>query len=207
MSNTAKTVETNKNAERISSLSRKTKETDISLKLNLDGKGEYNISTGIGFFDHMLESFAKHGSFNLDVDVKGDLNVDTHHTIEDTGIVLGSAICKAVGDKSGINRYASFIMPMDDALVLCAVDISGRPYLNFDYEFDVERVGYFETECLKEFFMALAVSAGMNLHIKVLDGKNAHHIIEACFKALANALSIAVAKDGKEGILSTKGSL
>lgn len=204
---TNKTNDTNKTSERVSSLSRKTKETDITLKLNLDGQGEYNVSTGVGFFDHMLESFTKHGSFNLDVDVKGDLNVDTHHTIEDTGLVLGSAINKAVGDKNGINRYASFIMPMDDALVLCAVDLSGRPYLNFDYEFDKERVGYFETECLKEFFMAVSTSAGMNLHIKVLDGSNTHHIIEAMFKAFANALSIAVSKDGKVGILSTKGSL
>lgn len=207
MANTNKTTDTNKTSERVSSLSRKTKETDITLKLNLDGQGEYNVSTGVGFFDHMLESFTKHGSFNLDVDVKGDLNVDTHHTIEDTGLVLGSAINKAVGDKNGINRYASFIMPMDDALVLCAVDLSGRPYLNFDYEFDKERVGYFETECLKEFFMAVSTSAGMNLHIKVLDGRNTHHIIEAMFKAFANALSIAVSKDGKVGILSTKGSL
>ena len=193
---------------RIAEMKRKTKETDISVKIGLDGNGTYDVKTGIGFFDHMLESFAKHGNFDLVIKTAGDLNVDTHHTVEDTGIVLGEAIKKALSDKDGLNRYASFIMPMDDALVLVAIDLCSRPYLNYNYSFDVERVGYFETEMVKEFFYALSYSAGMNIHIKVLDGQNAHHIIEAIFKAFANALKIAVAKDGeRKGVLSTKGQI
>lgn len=193
---------------RIAEMKRKTKETDISVKIGLDGNGTYDVKTGIGFFDHMLESLAKHGNFDLVIKTAGDLNVDTHHTVEDTGIVLGEAIKKALSDKDGINRYASFIMPMDDALVLVAIDLCSRPYLNYNYSFDVERVGYFETEMVKEFFYALSYSAGMNIHIKVLDGQNAHHIIEAIFKAFANALKIAVAKDGeRKGVLSTKGQI
>lgn len=193
---------------RIAEMKRKTKETDISVKIGLDGNGTYDVKTGIGFFDHMLESLAKHGNFDLVIKTAGDLNVDTHHTVEDTGIVLGEAIKKALSDKDGINRYASFIMPMDDALVLVAIDLCSRQYLNYNYSFDVERVGYFETEMVKEFFYALSYSAGMNIHIKVLDGQNAHHIIEAIFKAFANALKIAVAKDGeRKGVLSTKGQI
>ena len=189
-------------------LKRKTSETDISVSLELDGTGKYDIKTGIGFFDHMLEGFTKHGSFDLNLVAAGDLNVDNHHTVEDTGIVLGSAIRQALGDKEGINRYASFIQPMDDALVLVAVDLCNRPYLNFKYDFNVERVGYFETETLNEFFYALSYAAGMNIHIKVLDGENAHHIIEAMFKGFANALKIACAKDGdRKGVLSTKGQI
>lgn len=189
-------------------LKRKTSETDISVSLELDGKGKYEIKTGIGFFDHMLEGFTKHGSFDLKLTANGDLNVDNHHTVEDVGIVLGSAIRQALGDKEGINRYASFIQPMDDALVLVAVDLCNRPYLNFKYNFNVERVGYFETETLNEFFYALSYAAGMNIHIKVLDGENAHHIIEAMFKGFANALKIACAKDGdRKGVLSTKGQI
>ena len=189
-------------------LKRKTSETDISVSLELDGKGKYEVKTGIGFFDHMLEGFAKHGSFDLKLTANGDLNVDNHHTVEDVGIVLGSAIRQALGDKEGINRYASFIQPMDDALVLVAVDLCNRPYLNFKYNFNVERVGYFETETLNEFFYALSYAAGMNIHIKVLDGENAHHIIEAMFKGFANALKIACAKDGdRKGVLSTKGQI
>lgn len=189
-------------------LKRKTSETDISVSLELDGSGKYEVKTGIGFFDHMLEGFAKHGSFDLKLTVKGDLNVDNHHTVEDAGIVLGSAIRQALGDKEGINRYASFIQPMDDALVLVAVDLCNRPYLNFKYDFNAERVGYFETETLNEFFYALSYAAGMNIHIKVLDGENAHHIIEAMFKGFANALKIACAKDGdRKGVLSTKGQI
>ncbi len=189
-------------------LKRKTSETDISVTLELDGTGKYDVKTGIGFFDHMLEGFTKHGSFDLKLTVKGDLNVDNHHTVEDAGIVLGSAIRQALGDKEGINRYASFIQPMDDALVLVAVDLCNRPYLNFKYNFNVERVGYFETETLNEFFYALSYAAGMNIHIKVLDGENAHHIIEAMFKGFANALKIACAKDGdRKGVLSTKGQI
>lgn len=194
--------------ERISTITRKTKETEINLKLNLDGKGNSDIKTGIGFFDHMLEGFTKHGNFDMNLIANGDLVVDTHHTVEDTGIVLGSAIREAVGNKEGINRYASFIQPMDDALVLVSVDLCNRPFLNYDYNFDVERVGYFETETLKEFFYAVSYTAGMNIHIKVLDGNNAHHIIEAMFKGFANALKIAVSTDGnRQGVLSTKGSL
>ena len=189
-------------------LKRKTSETDISVSLELDGKGKYEVKTGIGFFDHMLEGFTKHGSFDLKLTANGDLNVDNHHTVEDVGIVLGSAIRQALGDKEGINRYASFIQPMDDALVLVAVDLCNRPYLNFKYDFKVERVGYFETETLNEFFYALSYAAGMNIHIKVLDGENAHHIIEAMFKGFANALKIACAKDGdRKGVLSTKGQI
>ena len=189
-------------------LKRKTSETDISVSLELDGKGKYEVKTGIGFFDHMLEGFTKHGSFDLKLTANGDLNVDNHHTVEDVGIVLGSAIRQALGDKEGINRYASFIQPMDDALVLVAVDLCNRPYLNFKYNFNVERVGYFETETLNEFCYALSYAAGMNIHIKVLDGENAHHIIEAMFKGFANALKIACAKDGdRKGVLSTKGQI
>jgi len=193
---------------RIAECKRKTAETDISVKLTLDGSGNYDVKTGIGFFDHMLEGFAKHGNFDLVLKTAGDLNVDNHHTVEDTGIVLGEAIKNALGNKEGINRYASFIQPMDDALVLVSVDLCNRPYLNFNYDFSVERVGYFETETLKEFFYAVSYSAGMNIHIKVLDGNNAHHIIEAAFKAFANALKIACAKDGdRKGVLSTKGKI
>lgn len=194
--------------KRIAEVKRKTKETDIAVKLCLDGTGTYDVKTGVGFFDHMLESLAKHGNLDLNVKTAGDLNVDTHHTVEDTGIVIGEAIKKALGNKEGINRYASFVMPMDDALVLVAIDLCNRPYLNFNYAFNVERVGYFETEMVREFFYALSYSAGMNIHIKVLDGQNAHHVIEAMFKAFANALKIAVSLDAnRKGVLSTKGQI
>jgi imidazoleglycerol-phosphate dehydratase len=187
---------------------RKTKETDISLHLNLDGTGSSSINTGIGFFDHMLDGFARHGLFDLKVNVAGDLAVDCHHTIEDTGIVLGNAIKKAVGDKKGIRRYGSCILPMDETLVLCAVDLSGRPYLVFDGEFTTDRVGYMDTEMVKEFFYAISYTAGMNLHIRVLSGGNNHHMIEAMFKAFAKALDQATIIDPRiTDILSTKGSL
>ncbi len=201
---------------RKSSQERNTKETQIKMTLNLDGTGIGNISSGIGFFDHMLNSFAKHGNFDLELDCKGDLNVDCHHTVEDIGIVLGTCFKEALGNKEGINRYASFVMPMDDALVLCAVDFSGRPYFNFSYDFKEERVsdfdvytvGDFETETLREFLYSVSYAAAMNLHIKVLDGSNTHHIIEAIFKAMANAMRIAASKNpDREGILSTKGAL
>ena len=156
---------------------RKTKETDISLHLNLDGTGSSSINTGIGFFDYMLDGFARHGLFDLKVNVAGDLAVDCHHTIEDTGIVLGNAIKEAVGDKKGIRRYGSCILPMDETLVLCAVDLSGRPYLVFDGEFTTDRVGYMDTEMVKEFFYAISYTAGMNLHSRVLSGGNNHHMI------------------------------
>ena len=187
---------------------RKTKETDISLHLNLDGTGSSSIHTGIGFFDHMLDGFARHGLFDLKVNVAGDLAVDCHHTIEDTGIVLGNAIKEAVGDKKGIRRYGSCILPMDETLVLCAVDLSGRPYLVFDGEFTTDRVGYMDTEMVKEFFYAISYTAGMNLHIRVLPGGNNHHMIEAMFKAFAKALDQATVIDPRiTDILSTKGSL
>ena len=187
---------------------RKTKETDISLHLNLDGTGSSSIHTGIGFFDHMLDGFARHGLFDLKVNVAGDLAVDCHHTIEDTGIVLGNAIKEAVGDKKGIRRYGSRILPMDETLVLCAVDLSGRPYLVFDGEFTTDRVGYMDTEMVKEFFYAISYTAGMNLHIRVLSGGNNHHMIEAMFKAFAKALDQATVIDPRiTDILSTKGSL
>lgn len=196
-------------ADRIASVSRKTNETDIELQINLDGSGYAKVDTGIGFFDHMLQSFAKHGFFDLNLTVKGDLFVDSHHTIEDTGIVLGQAIAKAVGDKNGINRFGSFILPMDETLVLCALDLSGRPYLVQDLNLSTPQVGYFDTEMVKEFFYAVSYAAGMTLHIKQLSGSNNHHIIEAAFKAFAKALDQATKYDSRlEGsILSTKGSL
>lgn len=193
---------------RNATVNRKTKETDISMKLNMDGAGKSNIQTGIGFFDHMLEGFTKHGFFDMDLHINGDLQVDGHHTVEDCGIVLGQAIKEAIGDKAGICRYGYFILPMDEVLVLCAVDLCGRPYLSFDAEFTVERVGELETELVKEFFYAVSYSAGMNLHIKILSPGNNHHMIEAMFKAFAKALDRAISKDARiEDVLSTKGSL
>lgn len=194
--------------ERKADVVRKTKETAIALSFAVDGKGESSISTGIGFFDHMLDGFARHGFFDLKVNAEGDLAVDCHHTIEDTGIVLGEAIKKAIGDKKGIKRYGSSMLPMDETLVLCAVDLSGRPYLAFDAEFTTDRVGYFDTEMVREFFYAISYTAGMNLHIKVLSGTNNHHIIEAMFKAFAKALDEATTIDPRiTDILTTKGSL
>ena len=193
---------------REASFSRTTKETDISLRLELHGRGNSDIDTGIGFFDHMLEGFARHGFFDLDVKATGDLMVDCHHTVEDIGIVLGSAIKKALGDKKGVRRFGSCILPMDETLVLCAVDLSGRPYLVFDGEFTTDHVGYLDTEMVREFFYAISYSAGMNLHIEVLSGSNNHHIIEGIFKAFARALDEATGIDVRiTGILSTKGSL
>ena len=193
---------------REANVTRQTKETDIKMRFELDGLGESNIETGIGFFDHMLEGFTKHGFFDMDLSVKGDLIVDCHHTIEDTGIVLGTAIKEALGSKDGIRRFGSCILPMDETLVLCAIDLSGRPYLVFDAEFSTDRVGYMDTEMVKEFFYAISYNAGMNLHIKVLSGSNNHHIIEGMFKAFARALDDAVGLDPRvHGLLSTKGSL
>ena len=193
---------------RIAEYTRKTKETDIYLSFDLDGRGDAKVDTGIGFFDHMLDGFARHGLFDLNVKVTGDLVVDCHHTIEDTGIVLGNAIKKAVGDKKGIKRFGSCMLPMDETLVLCAVDLSGRPYLSFDAEFTTDRVGYMDTEMVKGFFYAISYSAGMNLHLKVITGGNNHHMIEAMFKAFAKALDEATIIDPRiTDILSTKGSL
>ncbi len=192
---------------RQSAVQRTTKETDISLELNLDGTGWGNIATDIGFFDHMLNAFARHGLFDLDLKCKGDLEVDSHHSVEDTGIVLGTAIANALGDKSGINRVGSSYMPMDEALAFCALDISGRPYLVFDAPINTQKLGNYDTELTEEFFRAVAVNAGMTVHIKA-DGKNAHHIIEAIFKAFARALSSAVENNPRvTGIPSTKGVL
>ena len=193
---------------RFSEVVRKTKETDISMMLKLEGKGDNEIDTGIGFFDHMLDGFARHGFFDINVKCVGDLSVDTHHTIEDVGITLGLAIKKAVGDKKGIRRYGSSILPMDETLMLCAVDLSGRAYLNFDASFATERVGYFETQMVREFFQAVANNAQMNIHIKQLDGINDHHKIEAIFKAFGRALDEAVSFDSRiDEALTTKGSL
>lgn len=193
---------------RTAELKRKTKETDIAVRLQIDGSGEGNIDTGIGFFDHMLEGFAKHGFFDLDVKVTGDLNVDGHHTVEDTGIVLGNAIKEALGDKAGIKRYGYFILPMDDALALCALDLGGRPYFQFECDFPTYKVGDFDTELVREFFYAVSYSCGMNLHMKMLSGCNSHHMIEALFKAFAKALDQAVTLDERvKGVLSTKGVL
>lgn len=194
--------------DRIAEITRNTNETKIHMTLNLDGSGKGDANTRIGFFDHMLNSFARHGFFDLSVTVDGDLEVDTHHTIEDTGIVLGQAILKAVGDKKGIVRYGSQILPMDESLVLCALDLCGRPYLVYDLNLDREKVGDLETEMVREFFYAVSYGAQMNLHLKQLSGLNNHHIIEAAFKAFAKALDAAVASEPRlTGVLSTKGSL
>ncbi len=193
---------------RTGSVKRVTNETDIEVEIDLDGRGDSEISTGIGFFDHMLCAFAKHGFFDLNLNCKGDLYVDSHHTIEDCGIALGEAIDKALGNKEGINRYGSFALPMDETLMLSAVDLCGRPYLNFDVDLTVPKVGEFDTEMAKEFFYAVSYSAKMNLHIKELAGENNHHKLEAAFKSFAKALSAAVAvNDRIEGVLSTKGKL
>ena len=194
--------------ERNASIKRTTKETDIAAALSLDGAGNGKISSGIGFLDHMLEGFARHGFFDLTLTVKGDLHVDGHHSVEDAGIVLGAAIKEALGDKKGIRRYGSCILPMDDALALCAVDLCGRPYFDFDCNFSADKVGDLDTELVREFFYAVSYSAGMNLHIKMLSGINNHHMIEAVFKAFARALDEAVGRDERiTGVLSTKGSL
>ena len=193
---------------RIGKCTRKTKETEIDLAIRLDGQGKNRIDTGIPFFDHMLDGFARHGLFDLEVSVKGDLEVDCHHTIEDTGIVLGTAIAEALGDKTGIRRYGYFILPMDETLALSAVDLSGRPYLNFQAEFTVPSLGGMDTEMVQEFFYAVSYSASMNLHLKILDGGNNHHMAEAMFKAFGKALDMAVSAEPRiKGVWSTKGSL
>lgn len=194
---------------RVGAVYRKTGETEIKISLELDGNGNLTGSSGLPFFDHMLHLWAKHGSFNLHLEVKGDLEVDGHHTVEDIGIVLGQALTKALGDKSGITRYGHIILPMDEALVLVALDISGRPYLSFDVELPNAKLGTFDSELVEEFLRAFCVHAGLTLHVKLLSGKNTHHIIEGIFKALARALRDAVAIDPKaQGLLpSTKGLL
>lgn len=194
--------------DRIATINRDTYETTIDMTLNIDGSGDSTIETGIGFFDHMLTHISKHGFMDLEVKVRGDLDVDCHHTVEDTGIVLGKCISKALGDKAGIKRYGQAIVPMDEALVLCAIDFSGRAYLNFDAEFTVQTLGMFDTEMVEEFFRAVSDNCGMTLHIKVLDGKNNHHIAEGIFKAFGRAVDMATSYDNRiNGVLSTKGML
>mgnify|MGYP005752048341 CR=1 FL=1 len=189
-------------------IKRKTKETDIVMEFAIDGTGKASIDTGIGFFDHMLNSFVRHGFFDMNLTVKGDLEVDSHHTVEDTGIVLGQAIKEALGDKAGIKRFGSFLLPMDETLVLCALDLSGRPYLVYDLDLTVERLGTMDTELVREFFYAVSYGSGMNLHLKQMNGSNNHHIVEAAFKAFAKALDEAVQYDERiTGVLSTKGAL
>lgn len=193
---------------RIVTCNRETKETSISVTLNLDGTGKNDIHTGVGFFDHMLDGFARHGLFDLNVSVTGDLHVDCHHTIEDTGIVLGQAIREAVGDKAGIKRYGYMILPMDEVLALSAVDLSGRPYLKYDAEFTTERIGDMDTEMIKEFFYAVSYSAMMNLHVKIMDGGNNHHMAEAMFKSFGKALDMATIEEPRmKEAWTTKGSL
>ena len=193
---------------RTAEIKRETRETNIAMTLNLDGVGKSYIKTGVGFFDHMLEGFAKHGFFDLDLKAEGDLHVDPHHTVEDVGIVLGKAIKDAIGDKKGISRFGYFILPMDDALALCSLDLGGRTYFDFDCEFETERVGTFETQLVREFFYAVCSNAEMNLHIKMLSGRNDHHKAEAIFKAFAKALDMAVSFDDRiSDVLSTKGTL
>lgn len=187
---------------------RSTRETEIIIELELDGTGEYEINTGIGFFDHMLEGFARHGFFDLEVSVRGDTHVDAHHTVEDTGIVLGQAFLQALGNKEGISRFGYFILPMDDALVLASLDFSGRTFFAFDADLKAERLGTMETEVVREFFMGLAGGAGMNLHIRQMAGENTHHIVEAMFKAVAKSMDMASRIDRRiDGVLSTKGVL
>ena len=194
--------------ERKATVNRKTGETDINATLVIDGTGTYDISTGIGFFDHMLSGFAKHGLFDLNLKAEGDLNVDSHHTVEDVGIVIGNAIREALGDKKGIKRYGSCLLPMDESLVLCAIDLSGRPYFVYDVNTTVDKLGEMDVETAKEFFYAISYSAGMNLHIRMLSGDNNHHILEAMFKAFAKALDMATQIDERiQGVLSTKGTI
>ena len=193
---------------RTAEMERNTNETKIRMTLNLDGTGKSDIHTGIGFFDHMLNGFARHGLFDLTVTVDGDLEVDTHHTIEDTGIVLGKAIKETVGNKKGIVRYGFQILPMDEALMLCALDLCGRPYLVYDLTLDREKVGDLETEMVREFFYAVSCGAEMNLHLKQMSGLNNHHIMEGAFKAFAKALDQATRFDPRvTDVLSTKGTL
>ena len=193
---------------RTAEIKRDTFETKITMKINLDGTGINSIATGIGFFDHMLTNISKHGFVDMDINAEGDTEVDCHHTIEDVGIVLGKCIAEALGDKSGIKRYGFFILPMDEALILCSMDISGRAYLNFDVEFPTERCGDMDMEMVEEFFRAVSANAGIDMHIKMLAGKNSHHIAEGVFKAFGKALDMAVSVDGRiKGVLSTKGML
>ena len=190
-------------------IERETGETDIAVEINLDGTGRYETATGVGFFDHMLDQLARHSLIDMDVSATGDLHVDDHHTVEDTGIALGQALALALGDKRGIRRYGSCLLPMDDALVRAALDLSGRPYLVWDVPFAAQKIGTFDTELVREFFQAVATHGGITLHVTALSGVNAHHLAEATFKAVAQALRAAVERDPRKGddVPSTKGSL
>lgn len=193
---------------RTASIKRQTAETNITANLGIDGTGCSEIVTGIGFFDHMLILFAKHGFFDLNLTADGDLHIDGHHTVEDTGIVLGQAFAQALGDKRGIKRYGTAFVPMDEALVMVSLDISGRPFLAFDVEIGAERIGNFDSELTEEFLRALVVHAGLTLHVRLMAGKNAHHIVEGVFKALGRALDEATRTDERiVGVMSTKGML
>ncbi len=192
---------------RTSEIARRTAETDIVLEVNLDGTGKSRVQTGCGFLDHMLTLFSAHGHFDLTVECKGDTQVDDHHSVEDIGICLGQAFQQALGEKRGITRYGSFLLPMDEALVLCAVDISGRSSLNFDLPIPSQKIGSFDTELVEEFFLAFVRSCPMSLHLRLLTGKNSHHIAEGAFKAFGRAMKQAVALDGTDQIPSTKGVL
>lgn len=194
---------------RTGEIARKTKETEISVKLNLDGKGQNEIATGIGFFDHMLDLLSRHARIDMTVKAKGDLHIDHHHTTEDVGIVLGQAIKQALGDMRGITRYASLYMPMDETLTRVAIDVSGRPVLVFKVDFPRDKIGDFDSDLVREFFQAFAMNAGITLHVETLYGENAHHVAESCFKGLARALRIALSIDPAAAteIPSTKGSL
>jgi len=193
-------------SERIAKIDRKTSETDISIELNIDGKGDYEVETGVGFLNHMLELFTRHGSFDMKLRADGDLHIDAHHTAEDIGIVMGEAFKQALGDKKGIRRYGFFLLPMDETLIECAVDFSGRTYLNFDAEIPAYKVGDFDTELVEEFFKAFSDRAGINLHIVKRYGRNTHHIIEGIFKCVARSIKDAV-KVESDQIPSTKGLL
>lgn len=194
--------------KRTASCTRKTKETDISLDFTLDGSGQTEIDTGIPFFDHMLDGFARHGLFDLKLKVSGDLDVDSHHTVEDTGIVLGQAVREALGSKSGIRRYGYFILPMDETLALSAIDLSGRPYLKYNAEFTVPKLGTLDTEMIREFFYAVSYSSGMNLHLKIMEPGNNHHMAEALFKAFGKALDMASSEEPRiRDVWTTKGTL
>lgn len=190
-------------------IERSTKETSIAVSVNLDGTGRFDISTGVGFFDHMLEQLSRHSLIDMDIKVKGDLHIDDHHTVEDTGIAIGQAIAKALADRRGINRYASLDLAMDETLTRAALDVSGRPFLIWQVEFSRPKIGTFDTELVREFFQALAQNAGITLHVSTLYGANNHHIAETCFKAVARALRSAIETDPrqKDAIPSTKGTL
>jgi imidazoleglycerol-phosphate dehydratase len=193
---------------RSATITRKTNETDIAVSINLDGTGTHAIKTGVGFFDHMLDQLARHALIDLDIRAAGDLHIDDHHTVEDCGIALGQALTAALGDKSGIRRYGACGLPMDDAQIQCALDLSARPYLIWNVTFPTPKIGTFDTELVREFFQALATHGGITLHIDMIHGINSHHIAEACFKAVARALRMAVEPDPRStGIPSTKGAL